>query len=46
MKKIKCLNCGKPLKPDLKALNFKTKKWDGYSYKCDCMPKNARISIG
>jgi len=45
IKKRLCLNCGKKLKPDLSAVNFKTKKWDKHSYKCDCMPK-LRISIG
>ena len=44
--KPKCRNCGKELKPDLTAINFKTKKWDKYSYKCDCLPKNIVISIG
>ena len=43
---IKCLNCGKKLKLDLKAVNYKTKKWDKHSYKCDCLPKNVRISVG
>ena len=40
-----CLNCGRELKPDKTTLNFTTKKWDGHTYKCKCMPK-LRISIG
>jgi hypothetical protein len=40
----KCL-CGRKLKPDLSAKNFKTGKWDGHSYKCVCSPK-VTISIG
>ena len=52
MKKVypKCLNCGRELKPDPEAVNFKTKKWDGHTYfACKCMGeknKNIRISIG
>lgn len=42
----KCLNCGKKLKPNYRAVNYKTKKWDKHSYKCSCMPKNLRIAIG
>ena len=45
-KKIKCLSCGRVLKPYLKAKNFITGKWDGYSYTCKCFPKNLIMSIG
>ncbi len=46
----KCMLCGKSLKPDLEALNYITKIWDGYTYfLCKCagkVDKNMRISIG
>jgi len=49
-KKIKCLICGKELKPDKEAVIFGTKKWDGHSYfACKCSGKshkNYRISVG
>ncbi len=45
-----CGECGKPLVPDKKAVIFRTKKWDGHTYKysCDCLKGKAeiRISIG
>lgn len=46
----KCFICKKPLKPDLKSLNYVTKKWDRHTYfPCECCgkgDKNLRISIG
>ena len=30
---LKCLNCGRKLKPDKKSVIFGTKKWDGYMTK-------------
>jgi len=44
----KCEKCGKPLIPDLEAVNFVTKKWDGHTYKynCDCHNNKLRVSIG
>ncbi len=44
-KRKRCESCGKPLIPDLKAMNF-TGKWDGHTYKCKCLPKYMRVSIG
>jgi len=50
IKEIKCLNCGRKLIPDKKAVIFGTKKWDEHSYfACKCSGtshKNYRISIG
>ena len=40
-----CLNCGRRLKPDPESLNYITKKWDGHTYKCDCMGE-LKVSIG
>ena len=37
--------CKKELKPERTAKNFKTKKWDGHSFKCECLPDKI-ISIG
>lgn len=44
----KCLKCGTPLIPDLDAINFTTKKWDGHTWKwnCKCFSKDIRLSIG
>ena len=50
MKEKKCIICGKKLKPDRKAVNDTTKKWDGHTYfMCKCSgdkTKKLRISIG
>ena len=44
----KCLICGKKMIPAIDMTLFKTKRWDGHSYKfqCKCHKKNLRISIG
>ncbi len=40
-----CFNCDKELKPDLKAIDPKTKKWNGLTFKCKCMPETVRVYI-
>jgi transcription elongation factor Elf1 len=49
IKNLKCLNCGKRLKPDTLSINFITKKWDEHTYlTCGCMgeSENLRIVVG
>lgn len=44
----KCFICHKMIVPDLEAVTFGTKKWDGHSFKfnCECNPSNLRVCIG
>jgi hypothetical protein len=38
-----CLSCGKPMEP---AIDTTQQKITGYIWKCECLPKNLRVSIG
>lgn len=39
----KCLNCGKPMKPQYDEV---TKRITGYLWSCGCMPEGMVLSIG
>ena len=50
MMNVLCILCKKPLKPDYKAKNYTSGKWDEHTYfPCVCQGvdnKNLRISVG
>ena len=43
IKRIKCLNCGKLMKPVKDPIQ---KTYTGFLWRCNCMPKGVILSVG